>query len=221
MSLSMVAKNSSAELRSDETRTSRQSAAIRRGVSRSDAICSSPKRAPIVFHVEKSEPTVGDTPSASVISHAFHCGRTATRRGTKDGRRVVRMVTILNSWQFGFPTALNQTAGPVVSKRITLKEGFAVSCRNCPVSLIARGSICCPIQPHRSRSHPGFRNGPSLLLSWWWERPPRALQTLWKSSISRKDATVNEEKGIQNAVGGTGPSGWVHSITWIRVGNAA
>jgi len=196
---------------------SRQPAEIRRGTSRSDAICNSAKRTEIVFHVEKSESASGEVPSTSIASHAFHSGRTAMIGGRYVGKRVARMETILNSWVFGSPTALNQTAGPVVSKRIKLNEELALSCWKLLVSLIFRGSICCAIHLHISRSHPGLANGPSLQLSGWRERVLRVLQIVRESSASRKDAIVSEEKGVQHVVGGRSPFGWTHSIAWKRV----
>src|SRR5271156_2778928 len=148
----------------------------------------------------------GEDPSASVVSHAFHSGRTARIGGRYAGKSAARMETISNSWEFGFPTALNQTAGPVDSKRIKLNEALALSCRKLPVSLIFKGSICCAIHVDISRSHPGLANGPSLRLSSWWERVVRALQILRESSASRKDATVSEAKGTHEAFGGSGSS---------------
>src|SRR5713101_7340756 len=123
------------------------------------------------------------------VSHRFaESGSLGGRRirGRYSGRRVVRMETILNSWEIGFPTALNQTAGPVVSKRIKLNEALALSCLKLPVSLIFMGSIWRAIHVHISRSHPGLAYGPSLRLSSSWERVLRALQILQDCSGSRK-----------------------------------
>src|SRR5208283_5592412 len=121
---------------------------------------------------------------------------------------------IAYSWRFGAPTALNQKATSVVSKRIKLNEELAFSCRKLPVSLNFRGSICCAIQLHSSRSHPGLANGPSLPVSVLWERALRALQISQESCAARKESIISEEMGTHKAVWGTGPSGRAHSIAW-------
>lgn len=143
MSSFMVAKKSSTQFRSDAALISRQPIAERRGVSWSDVVCNSPSLAETVFQSAKSESASGVVPSASVISHAFHSGRDATMRGRKEGKSVARVETIRNSWMFGSPTALNQRAEPFVSKRIKLKVGLAVSCRNWPVRRRFNGPVCC------------------------------------------------------------------------------
>ena len=75
------------------------------------------------------------------------------------GKSSAKFIVIGNSRRFGSPTALNQTAGPVVSKRIKLNAGLALYWRNGPVSSSPRGRIIWAVQSRNSLSHPLLANG--------------------------------------------------------------
>jgi hypothetical protein len=62
---------------------------------------------------------------SSTESHAFPIGWTAKIGGRYAGKFRVRNTVMGSSWTLGPPTALNQTAWPLVSKRIRLNVGLA------------------------------------------------------------------------------------------------
>src|SRR5712672_104889 len=151
-----------------------------------EEICSSARLSATRSHAERSAISSSSEPGDSGESQPFQAEWSPRTRGTYLGNKRASDKAIANSCSFGLPVALNQSATPLVSRRMRLNVGLAFNWRNLPVSRTPIGATCSSAHWKSSRSQPALPNGPRFSPVAQEFSSPRASLTALASSTSQQ-----------------------------------